>query len=348
MNSKQRTITVLNGKIPDRVPLFELLIDKRVIKKIKPNGDYADLAEDNLDLILTNTPSLLYRKKDIDKSKGVFVNEWGIIRQDSGQSVSMPLEGPIKSMDDLRNYKVPDPNDEYRYIELNYLLYRFKGSKAVGMHLHDVFNFPYYLRGMESFLMDMVSDKDMVKRLIEITLEHNIIIAKNAIKMGADFIVLGDDYGTTSGPIFSPKSFEELLLPGFKEIISEIKRSGGFVIKHCCGNIDILLDMIVDTGIDAIHPLDQAAGMDIAKVQEKYKGRIVVIGGVDCGELLTNKFPEDVEAETKKLLKKVSSKGGHILSSSNTIHPKVKPENYLAMVNTVKRFGNYPIDINIE
>lgn len=75
MDSKQRAIAVLNGKIPDGVPLFELLIDKRVIEKIKPGGGYADLAEETLDLVLTNTPSLLYRNKYIDKSKGIFVNE---------------------------------------------------------------------------------------------------------------------------------------------------------------------------------------------------------------------------------------------------------------------------------
>ena len=346
MNSKERFLAVIKGGIPDGVPLFELLIDKRVIEKIKPGGNYADLAEDTLDLVLTNTPSLLYRNKWIDESKKIFANEWGTIRQDSGQSVSMPLSGPIKSKEDLKNYKAPDPDDEYRYIELNYLLSRFKGKKAVGMHLHDVFNYPCYLRGMENFLMDMATDKYMVEKLVEMSVEHNITIAKNAIKLGADFIVLGDDYGATSGPMFSPKNFEELLLPGFKTVLGEIKKAGAFVIKHCCGNINSLLDMIVSAGIDAIHPLDQAAGMDIAAVQKKYINKVVVIGGIDCGELLTNKFPEDVIDETKKLLKNVSSKGGHILGSSNTIHPKVKPENYLAMVDTVKKYGKYPISIN--
>lgn len=348
MNSKERVLTVIKGEFPDRVPLFEILIDKRVVEKIKPEGDYSDLAEETLDLVLTNTPSLLYRKKWIDESKRIFVNEWGIVRQESGQSVSMPLSGPIKSREDLKDYKAPDPDDEYRYIELNYLLKRFKNKKAVGMHLHDVFNYPCYLRGMENFLIDMVNDKYMAKKLVDISVNHNIAIARNAIKMGADFIVLGDDYGTTIGPIFSPKSFEELLFPGLKTIVEEIKKTGAFVIKHCCGRINSLLDMIVDAGIDAIHPLDQTAGMDIAAVQERYKGKLTVIGGIDCGELLTNKFPEDVIAETKKVLKNISSKGRHIISSSNTIHSEVKPENYLAMVSTVKEFGNYPISINIE
>ncbi len=67
MNERERAITVLNKQIPDRVPIFEGLIDLKVIKKIKPKADYADIAENTIDLVITNTPSLLYRKKFIDK-----------------------------------------------------------------------------------------------------------------------------------------------------------------------------------------------------------------------------------------------------------------------------------------
>ena len=345
MDSRERVFKILEGTTGDRVPLCELIIDKKVIEKINPGWSYQDIAEETVDIVVTNTPSLMYRKKILDASKGIFENEWGMIRQESDQSVSMPVSGPIKTADDLKNYSAPDPYDDYRYIELISLLGRFKGNKIVGMHLHDVFNYPYYLRGMECFLIDLVTNKDLVKKLVDISVEHNIAIAKKAIKMGADFILLGDDYGMTTGPIFSPKTFEELMLPGFKTIVGEIKKSGGFVIKHCCGNIKSLLDMIVDAGIDVIHPLDKTAGMDIEAVQKKYMDRIVVMGGIDCGDLLTNKTVEDVIEETKKLLANVSSKGRHIVSSSNTIHPKVKPENYLAMVNTVKEYGVYPIKI---
>ncbi|GFP39856.1 hypothetical protein HKBW3S47_01553, partial [Candidatus Hakubella thermalkaliphila] len=45
-------------------------------------------------------------------------------------------------------------------------------------------------------------------------------------------------------------------------------------------------------------------------------------------------------------LSKVSPGGGHILSSSNSIHHSVKPENYLAMVETAKKYGKYLIRIN--
>jgi len=220
---------------------------------------------------------------------------------------------------------------------------RFNGKKAIDMHLHDVFNMPWYLRGMENFLMDLILDKELAKKLIDVTLDHNIAIAKKAIKMGAEFIILGDDYGTTNGTIFSPDIFEELMLPGLKKIVREVQASGGHIIKHCCGNINALLDMLVESGIEAIHPLDQTANMDIAEIQKQYRNKLIVIGGIDCGELLTNRSVEEVEKETKIILRNISVSGGHIMSSSNTIHPKVKPDNYLAMVNVVKEYGKYPI-----
>ncbi len=46
------------------------------------------------------------------------------------------------------------------------------------MHLHDIFNYPSYLSGMEDFLMGMVSDKYMVEKLVNMSVEHNLIIAK--------------------------------------------------------------------------------------------------------------------------------------------------------------------------
>ena len=36
--------------------------------------------------------------------------------------------------------------------------------------------------------------------------------------------------------------------------------------------------------------------------------------------------------------------GGHILASSNSIHPAVDPRNYRAMAEAARRFGQYPLD----
>lgn len=347
MTSLQRALSALERREPDRIPLFELLIDHRVTDKILPGSSYEDFAEYvGLDLVLTHTPSRLYEQKMIDENKRIVRDEWGILRQYTEQEVPIPLEGPIKSEEDLKRYVPPDPQAERRFSSLERLVGRFKGKKAVGIHLHDSFNYPWYLRGMENLLMDLMLNPDMVRELVRISVEHNIALAQKALELGADFVVLGDDYGSSMGPLMSPAQFEEFFLPGLREVVKAIKDKGAYCIKHCCGDINVLLDMIVGTGIDALHPLDAAAGMDIGAVKQKYGNRICVIGGVDCGDLLSSDPPERVVEEVKRVLRKVSPGGGHILSSSNSIHHSVKPENYLAMVETAKKYGKYPIRIN--
>jgi len=48
-------------------------------------------------------------------------------------------------------------------------------------------------------------------------------------------------------------------------------------------------------------------------------------------------------AETKEVIRKGGPGGGFILSSSNSIHASVKPENYMAMLDTLKQYGRYPL-----
>jgi len=50
-----------------------------------------------------------------------------------------------------------------------------------------------------------------------------------------------------------------------------------------------------------------------------------------------------VEA-VKETIAKASVGGGHILASSNSIHPAVDPQNYRTMVGAARAFGTYPLD----
>jgi uroporphyrinogen decarboxylase len=51
--------------------------------------------------------------------------------------------------------------------------------------------------------------------------------------------------------------------------------------------------------------------------------------------------PAEVVEATKEALRKGMPGGGFILSSSNSIHSSVKPENYAAMLQTLREYGRY-------
>ena len=119
-----------------------------------------------------------------------------------------------------------------------------------------------------------------------------------------------------------------------------------YVIKHTDGNLWPIIDMIVDSGIDCLDPIDPQAGMDLAEVKAKYGHRIALKGNVDCAQTDDLRHAGGGRAEaTSEALRKGMPGGGFILSSSNSIHSGVKPENYLAMLRTLQEFGTYPMNL---
>lgn len=342
MTNYERAEKALKREAPDKVPIFELVIDSRVIEGICPGYGYADFVEKyDFDIVLTGTPSSNYRKVMLDEKSKTFRDEWGVIRRYSDQTVPFPIEGPIKSEKDIEGYTPADPLDPMRFFQLEGLLKRFKGKKMVGMHVHDAFSYPAYLRGMDNLLLDIIERPDLVKQLIKIGVEHTRVLMEKAKEIGADLFVFGDDYAGNHGPLMSPKHFEEFFLPGMKELVAIAKSLGAYTIKHTDGNINSILEMITDTGIDGIHPLDPEAGMNIGEVKEKYGNKICVIGNIDTGKILTESTKDVVTEAVRRTIKNIAPGGGYIVASANSIHSHVKPENYKVMLEAVRKYGNY-------
>ena len=160
-------------------------------------------------------------------------------------------------------------------------------------------------------------------------------------------ILIMDDYGYKSGLLMSPKNYRTYVMPWLKESCKIAHKGGLKVILHSCGDISELLDDIVKVGVDAIHPIEPTTAnpkYNIFELYEKFSNKITFIGNVSPQDL-ADKEPEFIEDYTKNLLKKLAPGGGFILSSGHSINPSVKLENYLAMHNTLKKYGTYPIKL---
>ncbi|MDI6827527.1 MAG: uroporphyrinogen decarboxylase family protein, partial [Armatimonadota bacterium] len=172
-------------------------------------------------------------------------------------------------------------------------------------------------------------------------LDANMRVVQNAIQAGAEIIVLGDDYAHNQGLMMSPKLFREFILPRLSKMVDLIRSEGAFCIKHSDGNIYAILEDIVSTGCDGINPIEPAAGMDLKTVKRLVGDRVCLVGNIDCSYLLPNGTPEEVERAVRQAIEDAAGGGGFILSSSNSIHSSVKPENLVAMIQAVKKYGWY-------
>jgi uroporphyrinogen decarboxylase len=342
LTSVERVMRVLRNEEPDRIPHFEWIIDHRVREAIIPGCSMEEFTvRMGLDAILTGPD---FRKQQIDEQR--YRNEWGVVSQYTAEEHSVPLEAPIQTLDDLEHYTPPDPHAPGRYASLDRLVKKYKGKLAVGVHLNDVFSIPRYLIGYEGLLMALAADKELVRKLVAMSVEVNMEMAHEVARRGADFVFTGDDYASTTGPLMSPATFRELFAEPLKRVVTEFKQQGLAVIKHTDGNIMALVEMILDSGIDCLDPIDPVAGMDIERMKRDYGGRVALKGNVDCAHTLTFGTEEDTVRETKEVIRKAAHGGGLILSSSNSIHSSVKPGNYLAMWNAIRMYGKYPISLD--
>ena len=69
--------------------------------------------------------------------------------------------------------------------------------------------------------------------------------------------------------------------------------------------------------------------------------KLCLLGNIDCGDLLCFGSEEEVEAAVIQALGDAATGGGYVLCSSNSIHPGVKAENFLAMIKAAKKHGQY-------
>ena len=344
LTSTERVRLALNRQEPDRVPHFEWLVNPAVREALVPGckTHHEFAVKMGHDAILVGPH---FKKEQLGPDK--FLSEWGFTftygREEHG--VEIESECPIKTMADLKNFSPPDLDAPGRYEEIEWAVKEFKEDKAIGVHLNDVFSLPRYLMGMTDLLMATVLEPELVKALVDMSVEYNLKMARRIAKMDVDFVHTGDDIAYNKGPFMSPQTFEELFYPGFRRVMGGFKDLDFMVIKHTDGNLWPIIDMLVDSGIDCLDPIDPLAGMDLGEVKEKYGDRIALKGNVDCTHLMSFGEPEEVVEATKKALRQGMPGGGYILSSSNSIHASVKPENYKAMMDTLKEYGHYPMSL---
>jgi len=338
-----RFMAALDREEPDMVPIWELIVNEPTLSALHGDVGYLEFcAREDLDGVTVFENQQLSVGPD-----GAQVDEWGIHWKAAERGLLYPSGGPIREKEDLQSYEPPEPNQPHRFESLNTTMDRFKGEKAVVFLTHEAFEFSHYLRGFDELMIDYIEDPDFVHDLAEVVIDYKIEVAEAAIDLGADVVVSGDDYAGRQAPIMSVAHWEEYSLPYLDRVIKAVHRKGVPFIKHTDGDIWGILGQMVDAGIDAIDPIEPIARMDIGKVKERYGERVCVVGNVDCTEVLTHAPLEEVVDAVKETIAKASPGGGHILASSNSIHPGVRPENYKTMVEAARRFGVYPLDADL-
>ena len=112
MNSEERVLCVLQRQVPDRVPHFEWLVDRRVRDSLYPgcknHNEFA--VKIGQDAVIVDP---IFKKERISDNR--WRSEWGFVTQDTLEEHGIEIEAPIKTLADFERFTPPDPHIPDRY-----------------------------------------------------------------------------------------------------------------------------------------------------------------------------------------------------------------------------------------
>ena len=195
---------------------------------------------------------------------------------------------------------------------------------------------------MDTFVLRLVDEPQFVCELLDAYTKRALEYARALIKAGVDAVQMNADYCYNDGPWVSPSQFREFIQPRMKQHCDAIHQAGAFVLKHTDGNSLRLLPLMIEAGMDALHGIQPSCGMGIKKLKELFGKQITFFGAVECDTFVQG-TPPQIEKEVEDCLRDGAPGGGFVLTSSNSIQAGAKYENYMAMLETARKRGRYPI-----
>jgi len=185
--------------------------------------------------------------------------------------------------------------------------------------------------GLEAFSYAMIDDPQLIVDVHDAYADWTAQVVPILEEIGFDVIWAFDDVAFNSGPVFNPQFYVDHVLPKEKGVAATFTKP---LIAHSDGDMTPLLEVWLDLGQDAIHPI-QPDVMDIDAVKAKYGDRVAIVGNVSMDDLV-RKTPDEIQVQVRERIETIGEGGGYIISSSNSLTDDMRPENALAMRDAIR------------
>jgi len=324
MTPRERFLAELRHEEPDRLPYFEYGVDAGIVRALTGR----DLPRKEVCREFGICDLEVWRKPPV------------FVRFHEGTAVggrTIEADGLIKTRADLALMQFPDPRDSQAFEEACAVV-ESKEEFAVGLVFNIALDPMLRSMGYTGFSYALQDDPGLIEEVLKRYVDWQLAALDKYQELDLDFALSGDDLAHRTGPFFSPQVFRDLLLPYAMQIAREVRVPW---ILHCDGNIVPILDDLLTLGMAGLHPIEPLA-MDIFALKRDYGRRLCLIGNIDINTLSLG-TPEEVREEVRLKIQALAPGGGYVCASSTCIPEYARPENFLALADAVREFGQYPI-----
>jgi uroporphyrinogen decarboxylase len=159
-----------------------------------------------------------------------------------------------------------------------------------------------------------------------------------------DVVMIGDDIGGQSGPLFNPEFYRKIVKPRQKKLVRHIKSlTPAKIWYHTCGSVMEYIPDLLDNGIDIINPVQTSCeGMDPAVLKSKFGDKLSFWGGgIDTQHVLPLAPPDEIREHVRRNLEIFKPNGGYVFNNVHNIQAGVPARNITALFEAAYEFGFY-------
>jgi len=379
MNSQERVLATLEGRIPDRVPWGEFAIDFDTVEKIIGHetylrakarsqvafweGRHDEVAESyrrdhielhrRLELDLVTFPMATWEippqsddapPRKIDDStwedRSGRVFKYSALTEDITCVRDPVNESRTFTLNDFLQEPAPPVRDSRSQEVLDAVVREFKGKKFICGPSGGIVGL-VLPGGLEKASLALLEKPEIIAAATEQLRREQDLADPVLIHPDSDAVLLAHDFGHKTGPFVGPEMFRRYFLESNKARVRRLQRDfGKKVILHSCGNVNTYLDFFAGMGIDCYQSIQQTAGMEIGRLKESHGTKFALWGGVSLENLIAG-TPAEVRRDVKRAMACAKEGGRFILGTSHSIAIGSRYDNVMAMIDEYHRLADY-------
>ena len=353
----QRLLAAFKRKKVDRVPNFEVLVEDQHVQKLlgRFGGNTLSFGGDPAKGVSEGEGARPMKAQDYIDLCNIVGQDCMIVeaiwtpfkkRKPDGSVGGLVADRSVKNRADFeKNVVLPDDADiEAKMVfvrEYRQALDR-SGTKIgfcvlFGAYFQTLYEF---VIGLEDTMKLVSEDREFIDHLLDISATWCSKFCAAAVKNGVDFVWVADDVAFKTGLFIPPALMREMWMPRLQRITQPALAAGKPVMFHSDGNVDELVPMLLEAGVDCLNPLDPY-GVDYREIKRKFGDKLCLSGNIDIEFPLAHGTPADVDADVKAHMEALKPGGGYVCGSSHSIVNYIPHENYIAMLNAIHKYGAY-------
>jgi len=350
MSPKERVLATLKFEKPDRVPIYDSFWEEFVEAWRREKGlpNEADIADYyGLDLVVVVPDETPFPNQqgvlEATRDHQIVRTGWGAMeRTVSGAKFSEVLQVAVAEREAIDRLAFESPLLGRRYPPVEEVR-ALQGKRCVFIKTGGPYLRTSFMRGTEQWLMDLAEDEGFARELAMRVTQHITAVGLEAIRRYACYdtgIWFFDDMASNLGPMFSPRTFERVFYPCYDWMCARYRQAGvAHILLHCDGNIEAILDMLLDAGIQGIHPVEPKAGMDAVSLRQRHGRSLALLGGLDNAHILPGGNKAEIERHVLRVLE--AGQDGGLVIGAHSIGPDVSVETYDYVHQLILKWRRY-------